>query len=339
MAGASPDDMASSVAEPLERHLGQIANVTEMTSQSSVGQTRIILQFGLDRDINGAARDVEAAINAARADLPSSLRSNPTYNKVNPADSPIMIVALTSETQTQGQLYDSASTVLEQRLSQITGIGEVDVSGSALPAVRVELNPGPLVKYGIGLEDVRAALASANANSPKGAIEDGPLHYQIYTNDQASKADQYKPLVVAYRDARSGEAVRRSGRAGLGRGFAQCRVCQWQAVGSGYPLSPAWGQHHRRRRFGTGGAAAIAGGAARRHQRVGGDGPQQDDPLLAGRHAADPDHLDGSGDPGGPAVPARRPRHDDPKCRRARLDRRHVRGDVPAGLQPGQFCR
>ena len=207
MAGASPDDMASSVAEPLERHLGQIANVTEMTSQSSVGQTRIILQFGLDRDINGAARDVEAAINAARADLPSSLRSNPTYNKVNPADSPIMIVALMSETQTQGQLYDSASTVLEQRLSQITGIGEVDVSGSALPAVRVELNPGPLFKYGIGLEDVRAALASANANSPKGAIEDGPLHYQIYTNDQASKADQYKPLVVAYRD---GAAVRLS---------------------------------------------------------------------------------------------------------------------------------
>jgi multidrug efflux pump len=207
MAGASPDTMATSVAAPLERHLGQIADVTEMTSQSSVGQTRITLQFGLDRDINGAARDVEAAINAARADLPTSLRSNPTYNKVNPADSPIMIVALTSATLTQGQLYDSASTVLEQRISQLTGIGEVDVSGSALPAVRVELNPGPLFKYGIGLEDVRAALASANANSPKGAIEDGPLHYQIYTNDQASKADQYKPLVVAYRN---GAAVRLS---------------------------------------------------------------------------------------------------------------------------------
>ncbi len=200
MAGASPDTMASSVAAPLERHLGQIADVTEMTSQSTVGQTRIVLQFGLDRDINGAARDVEAAINAARADLPTSLRSNPTYNKVNPADAPIMIMALTSETLTQGQLYDSAATVLEQQLSQFQGIGEVDVSGSALPAVRVELDPGPLFNYGIGLEDVRAALASANANSPKGAIEDGPLHYQIYTNDQASHAADYRGLVVAYRN-------------------------------------------------------------------------------------------------------------------------------------------
>jgi multidrug efflux pump len=207
MAGASPDTMAATVAAPLERHLGQIADVTEMSSQSSVGQTRITLQFGLDRDINGAARDVEAAINAARADLPTSLRSNPTYNKVNPADSPIMIVALSSQTLTPGQLYDSAATVLEQRLSQVQGIGEVDVSGSALPAVRVELEPGPLFKYGIGLEDVRAALASANANSPKGAIEDGDLHYQIYTNDQASHAEDYKPLVVAYRN---GSAVKLS---------------------------------------------------------------------------------------------------------------------------------
>jgi multidrug efflux pump len=207
MAGASPDTMAATVAAPLERHLGQIADVTEMTSQSSVGQTRIILQFGLDRDINGAARDVEAAINAARADLPTSLRTNPTYNKVNPADSPIMIVALSSQTLTPGQLYDSAATVLEQKLSQVQGIGEVDVSGSALPAVRVELDPGPLFKYGIGLEDVRAALASANANSPKGAIEDGDLHYQIYTNDQASHAADYKPLVVAYRN---GAAVKLS---------------------------------------------------------------------------------------------------------------------------------
>jgi multidrug efflux pump len=207
MAGASPDTMAATVAAPLERHLGQIADVTEMTSSSTVGQTRIVLQFGLDRDINGAARDVQAAINAARADLPSSLRTNPTYHKVNPADAPIMIIGLTSKTLTQGQLYDSAATVVEQRLSQLTGIGEVDVNGSALPAVRIELNPGPLFKYGIGLEDVRAALASANANSPKGAIEDGPLHYQIYTNDQASHAADYKPLVIAYRN---GAAVKLS---------------------------------------------------------------------------------------------------------------------------------
>ncbi len=200
MAGASPDTMATTVASPLERHLGQIADVTEMTSQSSVGQTRVTLQFGLDRNIDGAARDVEAAINAARADLPAALRSNPTYRKVNPADSPVMIIAMTSKTMTPGQLYDSAATVLQQKLSQMPGVGEVDVNGSALPAVRVELNPGALFKYGIGLEDVRAALASANANAPKGAIEEGDLHFQLYTNDQASHAAEYRPLVVAYRN-------------------------------------------------------------------------------------------------------------------------------------------
>ena len=205
--GASPDTVATSVASPLERHLGEIADVTEMTSQSSVGQARITLQFGLDRDIDGAARDVQAAINAAHADLPASLKSNPTYRKVNPADAPVLILALTSKTLTRGQLYDSASNVLEQSLSQISGIGQVIIGGSALPAVRVELNPGALFKYGIGLEDVRAALASANANSPKGAIEAGDRHYQIYTNDQASLAKDYVPLVVAYRN---GAAVRLS---------------------------------------------------------------------------------------------------------------------------------
>ena len=205
--GASPDTVATSVASPLERHLGQIADVTEMTSTSSVGQARITLQFGLDRDINGAARDVQAAINAARADLPTSLRSNPTYRKVNPADAPILILALTSKTLTRGQMYDAATNVLSQRLSQIDGIGQVVIGGAALPAVRVELNPQALFKYGIGLEDVRAALASANANSPKGAIEADGQHYQLYTNDQASHDADYRPLVVAYRN---GAAVRLS---------------------------------------------------------------------------------------------------------------------------------
>jgi multidrug efflux pump len=170
-----------------------------------VGSARITLQFGLDRDIDGAARDVEAAINAARADLPTSLKSNPTYRKVNPADAPVLILALTSGTLTRGQLYDAASNVLEQSLSQLGGIGQVIIGGSALPAVRVELNPRALFKYGIGLEDVRAALASANANSPKGALEQGDRRYQVYTNDQASKAADYVPLVVAYRN---GAAVR-----------------------------------------------------------------------------------------------------------------------------------
>ncbi|MBV8107565.1 MAG: efflux RND transporter permease subunit [Hyphomicrobiales bacterium] len=200
MPGASPDTMATAVASPLERHLGQIADVNEMTSQSTQGSTRITLQFGLDRNIDGAARDVQAAIVAARVDLPTSLRQNPTYHKVNPADAPIMVIAMTSSTHTAGQLYDIASNILQQRLSQLPGIGEVDVSGSALPAVRVEINPTAIFHYGIGLEDIRAALASANANSPKGAIEDDNGHYQIYANDQASKAAQYRDLVIAYRN-------------------------------------------------------------------------------------------------------------------------------------------
>jgi multidrug efflux pump len=207
MPGASPDTMATAVASPLERHLGQIADVNEMTSQSTQGSTFITLQFGLDRNIDGAARDVQAAIVAARADLPTSLRQNPSYHKVNPADAPIMVIAMTSSTHTAGQLYDLASNILQQRLSQLPGIGEVDVSGSALPAVRVEVNPGAIFHYGIGLEDIRAALASANANSPKGAIEDHNAHYQIYANDQATKAVQYRDLVIAYRN---GAAVRLS---------------------------------------------------------------------------------------------------------------------------------
>ena len=200
MAGASPDVMAATVATPLERHLGQIADVTEMTSSSSTGATRITLQFGLDRDIDGAARDVEAAINAARADLPTALRSNPTYRKVNPADAPIMILALTSNTLTAGQMYDAADTILSQKLSQVSGIGNVQIGGSSLPAVRVELNPNTLFKYGIGLEDVRAALAAANANTPKGSVDIAERRYQIYTNDQASKAAEFRNLIVAYRD-------------------------------------------------------------------------------------------------------------------------------------------
>ena len=200
MPGASPDTMATTVATPLERHLGIIADVTEMTSQSTVGTTRITLQFALNRNIDGAARDVQAAINAARADLPTSLRTNPTYRKVNPADAPIAILAMTSATLTRGQIYDAASTVMQQALSQIDGIGQVAISGSSLPAVRVELNPLALFKYGIGLEDVRAALASANAHSPKGMIEEGDQRFQIYTNDQANHAADYRPLVVAYRD-------------------------------------------------------------------------------------------------------------------------------------------
>ena len=198
--GASPDTVASTVASPLERALGRIAAVSEMTSTSSIGSTAITLQFDIDRDIDGAARDVQAAINAARADLPTNLRSNPIYRKLNPADAPILLLTLTSKTLTPGQMYDSASNILQQRLSQLDGIGQVTIGGSALPAVRVEINPHALSKYGIGLEDVRAALAAANANSPKGAIEGNGQHLQIYTNDQANHAADYRPLVIAYRN-------------------------------------------------------------------------------------------------------------------------------------------
>ncbi|VVD79291.1 multidrug efflux RND transporter permease subunit [Pandoraea terrigena] len=200
--GASPETMAASVATPLERSLGRIAGVTEMTSSSALGSTRITLQFDLSRDINGAARDVQAAINAARSLLPSGLPSNPTYRKVNPASAPVMILALTSDSMTRGQMYDSASTILAQKISQLEGVGDVTVGGSSLPAVRVELNPTALNKYQIPLETVRTTIQAANANRPKGALEDGDLRWQILANDQAKTAKDYLPVVVSYRDGR-----------------------------------------------------------------------------------------------------------------------------------------
>ena len=200
MPGASADTMAATVAAPLERHLGLIADVTEMTSRSSQGDTDITLQFGLNRSLDGAARDVQAATNAARADLPANLRQNPRYYKVNPADAPIAMLALTSKTLMPGQIYDAAATVMQQAFSQIKGVGRVEIRGSSLPAVRVELNPLALFKYGIGLEDVRAALASANARSPKGAIEDDERRLQIYVNDQVDHAEDYRQLLIVYRN-------------------------------------------------------------------------------------------------------------------------------------------
>jgi multidrug efflux pump len=198
--GASPEVMASTVATPLERHLGAIADVDDMTSTSSVGTSNIQLTFGTDRDIDGAARDVQAAIVAAHPDLPSSLTRNPTYRKLNTAIVPVMAIAMTSSVLTQGQIYDAADAVISQRLSQIQGVGGVNVNGSALPAVRVEINPLSLSKYGIGLQDVRAAISNSNANAPKGAIESDRLHYQIYTNDNARDAAPYRNLIIANRN-------------------------------------------------------------------------------------------------------------------------------------------
>ena len=198
--GASPETVATSVTTPLERRLGAIAGVNEITSSSTVGNSRITLQFDLSRNIDGAARDVQAAINAARADMPTSLRSNPQYRKINPADAPVLVLALTSNTLGQGRLYDAASNVLQQKLSQVGGVGQVTLGGSSLPAVRVEINPSALTKYGIGLESVRAALAAANANAPKGAVEIGERRYQIYSNDQARVADEYRDLIIGWRN-------------------------------------------------------------------------------------------------------------------------------------------
>jgi len=199
--GASPEIMATSVATPLERQLGRIAGITDLTSSSTLGQTRITIQFDLSRDIDGAARDVQAAINASLSQLPSNLVSNPTYRKVNPADAPILILALTSDVYTTGEMYDAASTILQQRLSQAPGIGQVIVGGSSLPAVRIELNPNTLNKYGINLTDVATTIANANTNRPKGQLAISQTQTsQIATNDQLFKAYQYAPLIIAYRN-------------------------------------------------------------------------------------------------------------------------------------------
>ena len=205
--GASPEIMASSVATPLERQFGRIAGITEMTSSSFLGTTSVTLQFDLNRNIDGAARDVQAAINAARSYLPKNLPSNPTYRKVNPADAPIMIVALTSTVYDRGTLYDAASTIMQQRLSQIRGVGQVSVGGSSLPGVRVDVNPTQLNNYGLGLQDVSSMLSRQNSNSPKGQFTDSTTTADITTNDQLLKAVDYMPLVVGYHN---GAAVKLS---------------------------------------------------------------------------------------------------------------------------------
>ncbi len=196
--GASAEIMASSVATPLERQFGHIAGVTEMTSTSSLGTSSVTIQFDLSRNIDGAARDVEAAINAARTYLPANLPANPTYRKVNPADSPIMILGLTSDKYGPDKLYDEASTVVQQKLSQIQGVGQVNVGGGALPSVRVEVNPTKLASYGLAMTDVQSVLRLQNSDLAKGQITDGNTSADILANDQISHAEDYKPVIVGY---------------------------------------------------------------------------------------------------------------------------------------------
>jgi multidrug efflux pump len=201
--GASPETMASSVATPLERSLGTIAGVNEIRSFSSQGSTRVMIQFDLGKDINGAAREVQAAINASRSLLPSALPGMPSYRKMNPSQAPIMILALTSDTKPTSEIYDLASTVLAQKVAQVTGVGDVTVGGGSLPAVRVELEPNALTQYGISLDDVRRTIATANLMRPKGSVEEGQRSWQIRASDQLSRAEEYKPLIVAQRNGAS----------------------------------------------------------------------------------------------------------------------------------------
>lgn len=203
--GANPETMASSVAAPLEKAFGRIAGINEMTSSSSLGSTRIFMQFDLNRDINGAARDVQGAINASRTLLPTGMPSNPTYNKVTPGGASVMILSLTSDTMTQGQIYDAASTILAQKLAQVTGVGQVNVGGSSLPAVRVDIDPHALSKFNISLEETRTALSTTNSNRPRGSVETHDKYWQIYTSDISKTAADFKPLIIAYRN---GAAIR-----------------------------------------------------------------------------------------------------------------------------------
>ena len=291
------------------------------------------------RDIDGAARDVQAAINAARSVLPTGLPSNPTYRKVNPADAPIMILTLTSDTMTQGQMYDAASTIIAQKLSQIPGVGQVSVGGSSLPAVRVELKPPALNKYGVGLEDVRAALAAANANRPKGSVEEGDRHWQIYANDQAKTAAEYLPLIVAYRNgapvqltdvADVVDSVQDLRNAGMANGKPSVLVIVnrqpnaniIETVDRVTALLPSLARVH-----------------SERDRPAAGDGAHGDDPRFAARRRTRADGLDRARDPGRLRLPARRPRDVDPERRRAGLARRHVRRDVSVRLQRSTTSR
>ena len=229
----------------LSIQFSHIAGVTEMTSSSSLGSSGVTLQFELSRDIDAAARDVQAAINAARGYLPANLPSNPTYRKVNAADSPIFIIALTSKELDRGKMYDAASTIMAQKLAQIRGVGQVLVGGSALPGVRIELDPTALNGYGINLEDVRTALAATNAHTPTGQVSDGRRTWELVANDQLFKAIDYAPVIIAQQH---GDSVRISDvgeSRGFGRGSSQCRLLGRSTFGACDRLPAAWGQHYR----------------------------------------------------------------------------------------------
>ncbi len=337
--GASPETMASSVATPLERSLGRIAGVSEMTSMSSSlgSSTRVMLQFDLSRDIDGAARDVQAAINAARSLLPSGMPSNPTYRKVNPSDAPIMILTLTSGTLTRGQMYDLASTVLAQTLAQVEGVGQVSVGGSSLPAVRVELNPDKLAANGISLDQVRTAITNTNANRPKGAVEQGGQHWQVDANDQVRKAAEYEPLVLSYRN---GAAVRLGDVAKVSDSVQDVRNAGMSNAQPAILLiiqQPAGRQHHR------GTVAHVRELLPRLQASI---PPAIELKVISDRSPTIRASLEEVEQSLVIAValvilvvfpvPAHRPRHADPRGGGAGVADRHLRRHVPVRLQPQQ---
>ena len=335
--GASPETMASSVATPLERQFGRIAGVTEMTSSSSLGSTSITLQFDLDRDIDAAARDVQAAINAARGYLPANLPSNPTYRKVNPADSPIMILALTSSSLGKGA--DVRRGVDDHRAEALAGGGRRTGDRRRQLAARrprSSSNPTLLNKYGIGLEQVRSAVAATNANTPKGFLSNGHQRWEIGANDQLLHAVDYAPLIVAYhngapvrlRDVGDAvDSVEDIRTAGYVNGKPSVMVIVFRA---------ARRQHHRDRRRRSRCAAAGVGGHSPRHRHPRRHGPDDDDPRVGARRRADAAGLDRAGHSRRLRVPAKPADGDDPERRRAVVARRDVRRHVPARLQPRQ---
>ena len=258
--GASPETMASAVATPLERQFGRIANVTQMTSSSQLGSTSIVLQFDLNRNIDAAARDVQAAINAARGQLPTNLPSNPTWRKVNPADAPILILSLTSDTATKPQMYDVGNSILAQKLSQIDGVGQVFVGGSSLPAVRAEVNPMQLSNLGVGIEQVRTALSSGERELAEGRAErNAQQEEMLQDNDQLFHAAQYAPQDHRVQEWRAGAACGCCDSGGLGGGRAYGGSGQRQAQRADHHFPAAGGEHYRDGGPRAGAAAAIAG--------------------------------------------------------------------------------
>ena len=332
--GADPETMATSVAAPLERQFGHIAGVTEMTSTSSLGSTSIVLQFDLDRNIDGAARDVQAAINAARSYLPTTLPSNPTYRKVNPADAPILILALTSHIVSKAQMYDAASTILSQKLSQVQGVGQVFVGGGSLPAVRVELDPGPLNKYGIGLDDVAAVLQTTSVSQPKGQFANGSEALEIQCNDQLHKAEEYRPIIVSYQN---GAPVRLSDL-----GTVEDSVEDLRAAGSvsGKPavmlvLFRSPGANiiatvDRVRAM----TSAVGGHDTPERRSIGGSRSKSANPRFSAGCRAHARHLGHTGHSRRVRLPAEPARHTHSGHRRSGLAHQHLRGYVSFRLQP-----